>query len=83
MLKSDETKMEATNIVVTAFKIGDAVRILPECQKDTKGTIIFDADRMKELIVIDVLRDNTYIIAMENSKYFVKATDVTLAKNVK
>ena len=81
MLKSEETKTVST--VVTAFKIGDAVRILPECQKDTKGTIIFDGDRMKDLIVIDALKDNTYIIAMENSKYFVKATDITLAKNAK
>lgn len=81
MEPNKEVKQEAKQIV--AFKIGNAVRILPACQKDIKGTVIFDGDRMKDLIVIDVYKDNTYLIAMENSKYFVKATDITLAKNVK
>ena len=81
MEPNKEVKQEAKQIV--AFKIGNAVRILKKKKKDIKGTVIFDGDRMKDLIVIDVYKDNTYLIAMENSKYFVKATDITLAKNVK
>ena len=68
------------NTIVSAFKLGDTVKILPSCQKDVKGTIIYDGDRQKDLIVIACFKDNTYVIAMESSKYFVKATDITLAK---
>lgn len=65
---------------IKTFKIGDTVTIFPEVKEDYNKKLILDSDRLKSFIVIQTYSNNTYMIAMEKSKYVVTKEQIALAK---
>lgn len=65
---------------IKVFKIGDTVTIFPEVKEDYNKKLILDSDRLKSFIVIQTYSNNTYMIAMEKSKYVVTKEQIALAK---